>query len=257
MENSGGEPTDAPPSYAVESVMNAARILLMLRSASELHVGAVSEELGVARSTAHRLLTTLQSQGLLHQPAARRAYTPGPALVELGARVVGAMDLRGQARPVLERLAEKTGETTHLLILRGDEVVFVDGVDGRHAIRAATRIGAFELAHVSAAGKVLLAELPLAELHRRYPRKELTGGTDGAVHTRTALERELAEVRERGYAVNDSESEAGLCAVSVALRDVGGLAVGAVSVSGPSARMSDRVSDIAGALREALSSRAD
>jgi len=255
MKNSDAPAAEPALPYAVESVINAARILLMLRSSTELHVGAVAEELGVARSTAHRLLTTLQSQGLLYQPAARRAYSPGPALVELGARVVGAMDLRDQARPVLEQLTQETGETTHLLILRGEEVVFVDGVEGRHAIRAATRIGAFELAHVSAAGKVLLAELPPEELHRRYPREELEGGTDNAMRTRSALEAELAETRERGYAVNLSESEVGLCAVSVPIRDAGGMAIGAISVSGPAGRVADRVPEIAESLRSRLAAR--
>ena len=255
MKNSDGSTSSTTLPYAVESVINAARILLMLRSASELHVGAVAEELGVARSTAHRLLTTLQSQGLLFQPGARRAYAPGPALVELGARVVGAMDLREQARPVLEQLTQETGETTHLLILRGDEVVFVDGVEGRHAIRAATRVGAFELAHVSAAGKVLLAELSPEELHRRYPDEKLHGGTDGALATRSALEAELSRTREQGYAVNHSESEVGLCAVSAPIRDVSGTAIGAVSVSGPAGRVADHVAEIARSLQAHLAAR--
>lgn len=241
---------DIPPTgtgelpYAVESVINASRILLMLRSAKELQVGHVADELGVARSTAHRLLTTLQSQGLLYQAAARRPYSPGPALVELGSRVVGVFDLRDRARARLEQLADETGETSHLLILRDTEVVFVDGVEGHHVIRAATRIGSRELAHASAAGKVLLAELPDEDVRRRYPEDELSGGTTAALRKRSALLEELERVRSQGYAINNEESESGLCAVSVAVHDTAGNAIGAISVSGPSGRMGGHLDSI-------------
>lgn len=238
MQNAAeGDGRPDPARYAIESVTNAARILLMLRESRELQVGRVATELGVARSTAHRLMTTLQAQGLLAQRGARSAYISGPALIELGATVVGATDLRGIARPTLERITQETGETTHLLVLRGTEVLFVDGVEGRHAIRAATRVGARELAHASAAGKVLLATLPEEELRRRYPTPRIAGGTSEAVKTRAALERELAETRTRGYGINDSESEPDLLAVSAPIVDATGLAVGAVSISGPASRL--------------------
>lgn len=226
----------------------------MLRDARELHVGVVAERLGVAKSTAHRLLTTLVSQGLLHQEGSRRAYTAGHALVEVGAKVVGGMDLRDRTRPMLEALAEETGETTHLLVLRDDEVMFVDGIESRHTIRAATRIGARELAHVSAAGKALLAELSSEELHRRYPEQELSGGTEAAIRSRDELELALEEVRTLGYAVNRSESESDLCAVAAVLHDGSGAALGAISVSGPAGRMSHRIQSIASAMRAQLPS---
>lgn len=254
MENSTKSST-ATHAYAVESVVNAARILLMLRDTAELQVGAVAERLGVAKSTAHRLLATLVSQGLLHQEGSRRAYTAGQALIEVGAKVVGGLDLRDRTRPILERLTEITGETTHLLVLNDTEVMFVDGVESNHTIRAATRIGARESAHVSAAGKALLAELSLEELHRRYPEEQLAGGTDAALRTRAELELALEEVRTLGYAVNRSESESDLTAVSMVLRDGAGVAVGAVSVSGPAGRVAHRIPSIASSIRDLLPGR--
>lgn len=235
----------APVPYAVESVISASQILLMLRTAGELQVGRVAQDLGVARSTAHRLLTTLQSQGLLQQAGPRRPYTPGPALVEIGSRVVGAVDLRERARPLLERLARETGETSHLLVLHGSEVIFVDGVEGTNVIRAGTRIGARQPAHISAAGKVLLAELPHDELLRRYADDHLIGGTSKAITSRSKLIDELTRTARRGYAVNRSESEPDLCAVAVVVRDFGGAAIGAISVSGPSSRLDGRLDEIA------------
>ncbi len=255
MQNtSAGEERPDTARYAIESVTNAARILLMLRESRELQVGRVAEELGVARSTAHRLLTTLQAQGLLAQKGARSAYASGPALVELGASVVGAVDLRGLARPILERLAHDTGETTHLLMLRDTEVLFVDGVEGKHAIRAATRIGDRGPAHASGAGKVLLSLLPEEELRRRYPGRTLSGGTDNAVKTRIALLRELEETRQRGYGVNDAESEPDLCAVSAAIADNSGNPLGAISISGPVSRVRAHLEEYAALLTKMVGS---
>jgi DNA-binding IclR family transcriptional regulator len=243
------EPSEAAAPYAVESVVSASQILLMLRTTSELQVGRVAQDLGVARSTAHRLLTTLQSQGLLHQAGPRQPYTAGPALVEIGSRVVGAMDLRERARPLLERLARETGETSHLLVLHGSEVIFVEGVEGTHVIRAGTRIGATQPAHISAAGKALLAELPHEDLVRRYPEEALSGGTPKALRTRSKLIDELTRTARRGYALNRAESEPDLCAVSVVVRDLGGAAIGAISVSGPASRLDGRLDEIAGLLQ--------
>ena len=231
--------------YAVESVVNAARILLMLRTTAELQVGQVAANLGVARSTAHRLLTTLQSQGLLQQAGARQPYTPGRELIEIGSQVVGADDLRDRARPLLERLARETGETSHLLVLHGAEVIFVDGVEGANVIRAAVRVGVRHAAHVAAAGKALLAELPHAEFMRRYPDEELHGGTSKAIRSRTKLIDELVRCARRGYALNRSESEPDVCAAATVIRSFTGAPIGAVSVSGPAFRMTARLDEIA------------
>jgi len=225
--------------YPIESVENAARVLLMLRKTRLLRVGEVADELGVARSSAHRMLATLQAQGLLKQDAATRGYHAGFRLVELGLAVIGATDLRAEARPVLESLAKTTRETVHLIVLEGTQIVFVDGVEGDHVIRAALRVGDRAPAHAAAAGKVLLAALPEEELRSRYPQTRLRGGTDLAIATRADLEAELALIRKRGYATNCSESEDGLHAVAAAVFDGGGAAQAALSVSGPSSRLSD------------------
>ena len=232
----------APASYPIESVDNAARILLMLLENRDLRTAGVARELGVARSTAPRMLTTLQARGLLRQDPATKGYGPGPGLVELGMAVMGAGDLRAEMRPLLEKLAAETGETAHLLVLEGDEVVFLDGVEGKHVIRAAARSGQRAAAHTSAAGKALLAELSSDEFGRRYPAARLRGGTTKALTSRGALLSELATVRERGYATNLSESEPDLHAVAVAIRDRTGIARAALSVSGPASRLGNDLS---------------
>ncbi len=247
---------NAPASYPIESVDNAATILLMLRAGSGVRVGQVATELSVARSTAHRLLTTLQARGLLRQNPATKVYKHGPALVELGLAVMASADLRLDARPLLESIAEHTGETTHLLILEGTETVFIDGVEGRHVIRSALRIGHRGPAQASAAGKVLLADLSPEELARRFPANRISGGTTSAVQSRQALRTALERTREDGYGVNDGESEPDLYAVSVGLRDRGGALHGAISVSGPRGRGSLQAATLGPWLVELVAARA-
>lgn len=228
----------APANYPIESVENAARVLLMLRDRRELRVAEVAVELGIARSSAHRMLTTLQSQGLLQQKPTR-VYAAGPQLVQIGVAVIGATDLRAVARPTLERLRRHLGETIHLIILDGSTIVFLDGVEGTFAIRAAERTGDRAPAHPSAAGKVLLASLTREQLRERYPSSRLRGGTTAAKKSRRMLEDELEIVRGQGYAVNLGESEIGLHALAVPVRDAAGNARAAISVSGPSVRLTE------------------
>ncbi len=239
-----------PASYPIESVGNAARILLMLREHPALRVAAVAGELGVARSTAHRMLTTLQEVGLLSQNRETKEYRAGPALVEIGVAVIGSSDIRAESRSVLGLIAEETGETAHLLALEGTETIFVDGVEGRHVVRAILRIGHRGPAHASAAGKALLAELGKEELRLRYPGTKLHGGTPNALMTRRELELELERVRQLGYATNFSESEPDLTAVAVALHDSRGVTRGALSVSGPAQRLGTDLTAIVDTLRE-------
>jgi IclR family transcriptional regulator, acetate operon repressor len=238
-----------PASYPIESVGTAAQVLLMLRDKPSLRVAGVAQELGVARSTAHRMLTTLQEAGLLRQDEASKEYRAGPALVQLGIAVIGATDLRAEAKAALELLASVTGETAHLLTLEGTETVFLDGVEGRHVIRAALRIGQRGPAHASAAGKALLAFLPPEELRARYPSSRLRGGTDRAPRTVRELEDALEQVRRQGYATNFSESEPDLTAVAAAIPDGGAVARFALSVSGPAQRLGSDVSAIVAQVR--------
>lgn len=248
----------SPAAYPIESVDNAAQILLMLRETPDLRVASIATHLGVARSTAHRMLTTLQARDLLRQDPVTKAYRAGSALVDIGLAVIGAADLRIDARAEMERLAAATGETVHLLVLEGTEAVFVEGVEGRHAIRAAVRTGHRSPAHASAAGKVMLAELSRADLRSRYPGAVLRGGTPRALQSRTDLEAELERVRDRGYALNHSESEPNLTAVAMAVKDAQGRLRGAMSVSGPEQRLGENPEVVVPALRaaiEALSAR--
>ncbi len=240
------------PRYPIESVDNALTLLRMLAGRESIGVTEASEHLGVARSTAHRLLAMLQHHGFVRQDPVQKRYAAGPALVELGLAALRDVDIRAQARPVLERLVAETGETAHLVVLSEANILFLDCVEGQMALRAGSRTGQTLPAHCTAAGKALLAELPEERLRELYPRERLAAVTSRSIRSRAALLHELEEVRGRGYATNDGESEENLYAVAAAIRDASGRARAAITVAAPDYRMdAERVEAIAAAIQRA------
>lgn len=248
-----GTPGEGGYEYAIEAVQKAARTLLMLRDRPSIRAIDVSTELGVARSTAHRMVSTLAQEGLLQRNSPDKTYSAGPALVELGMAVVDGADIRPVVQPVLSRLAAETGETAHYLVREGDEVVFIAVAEGTFIIRAASRVGSRLPAHTTAAGKCLLAALSADELEAMYPSdRRLTAGTHSAIHGRKRLFDELERVAVAGCAVNRAESEPGLLAVAAPIHDARGRVIGAVTISGPAERLEPRLDETTGRLRDAV-----
>lgn len=238
----GADGTDAAAEtrgrYTIDAVDNAARILLMLVERPWLRTGDVAAELGVARSTAHRMVTTLLQRGLLRYNPGDKSYGPGYRLVELGMSVIGVGDLKDEAASLLAQVAAETGETAHLIVLEGTEIVFVSVVEGGHVIRAASRVGARVPAHATAAGKCLLGRLTGEELEERYPSPRLGAETDATLRSRAKLIETIERARTDGFATNEGESESDLGAVSAPVVDTHGTAHGAISLSGPRERVS-------------------
>ncbi|MFG1705271.1 IclR family transcriptional regulator [Nonomuraea sp. M3C6] len=227
----------AAPQYPIESVDNALRVLLLLGERPSLRLTDVSRHLGVASSTAHRLLAMLQYRGFVRQDAATRSYVTGPALDGVALAVLRRLDVRTLAHPVLERLNAELQETVHLGRLEGRDVHFIDSIESTRALRVGSRLGRSIPAHCTSNGKAMLATLPEEDLLRLYPGEELPTLTPKSVSTRTQLMEVLAEVRRLGYATSDEESEEGVCSIGVALQ-TGQPARLAVTASAPISRMS-------------------
>lgn len=227
------------PRYPINSVDNALRLLLMFRDHRLIGVAQASETLGVGRSTAHRLLAMLQSRELIQQDPATKAYTSGPALVDIGLSIVRQMDIRQHLRPFLEQLSRTLGETVHLMILEEASALFLDSVESSKALRTSSRIGSAYPAHTTSGGKALLAELAPARLAELYPSERLPRLTPRSITTRSGLLRELDRVRAQGYATNRSESEPDIAAVAVVVRNAFGEPQGAVAVSAPLQRLAE------------------
>lgn len=208
--------------------------------------------LGVARSTAHRLLTTLEQHGFARRDPATRTYLPGPALGDLGLATAD-LELRRASRGELQRLSDAAGETVHLVVLEGASVLFLDSVETSKALRIGSRIGAVMPAHCTSAGKAMLAEFTLDELRRLYARSErLEQVTPKSIATLEALEGQLATIRKQGYATNVEESELGVSAIAATIPGGPASRPAAFSVSAPTTRLTDeRAAEIARAVMRA------
>ena len=210
-------PSNSRPQYPIESVDNALRLLLMFRDRAEIRLSEAHEALGVAQSTAHRLMAMLAYHNFVRQDPLSRAYRAGPALIDVGLSVVRGMDIRSIARPFLEELMQQVGETVHLATLEGAGARFLDAVESEHTLRVAGGTGRVLPAHAVSAGKAMLAALPDDEIDRLYPSDPLPAQTDRTITTREQLKAELQRVRRRGFASNAGESEDGVSSTGVAV----------------------------------------
>jgi IclR family acetate operon transcriptional repressor len=202
-----------------------------------IRVNQVAHDMGLSRSTVHRMLATLGHHQFVEQDEHSRAYRPGPALVDIGLSVMSKLDIRALEHSALVDLRELTGETVHLGVLRGDtSVLYLDGLESERMVRTGSRIGRILPAHSTATGKVLLAQLSDGEVAARYPSTALDAPTPRALTSVDGLLEELAEVRRRGYAVNYGESEEDVAAVAAAVRDKRGHVRCALVTTAPLAR---------------------
>lgn len=189
----------------------------------------MTRELDLHKSTVSRLLAVLETRGLVRREG--RGFAPGPELARLGALALSSVDVREAAREPLERLARETGETVNLAVREGDQALNVDQVQTAYFVGATDWTGRGAPLHATANGKVLLAfgrgplpdELPALTIHTITDRPELLAA--------------LEAVRGRGYATALGELELGLHAVAAPVFDSVGNCVAAVSVSGPSYRL--------------------
>lgn len=241
-----------PATYRIESVDKALRLLWLLHERPRLTVSEASAMLGVARSTAHRLLAMLQEHAFVAQEPMTRAYHPGRALLEIGLAAVRNLDVRNVARPELEALVERVRETVQLVIVEGPRTLVIDSVECGETLRVSGRTGGSRPSHTVAAGKCLLAQLDAAEVRLRLGPEPLEQLTERSLGTYAALERELDLVRERGYATNIGEIEDAVAAVGVPIPVPRGVRPTAIAVTAPWGRMPpERVPAVVAAATEA------
>jgi IclR family acetate operon transcriptional repressor len=237
---------------AVRSVDRAASLLLALGdSAGEAGVTELARRLGLHKSTASRLLATLERRGLVEQDEETGKYRLGLVVIRLAERAERTLDLRGIAMPELERLARLTRETTGLGALEGDQLLTVAQADGPNLIAVGDWTGRSTPLHCVASGKVLLAALAEREV-LRVVRKGLAAYTERTITELEPLLEELARVRRRGYATAIGEFELGLNAIAAPVHDARGAVIAAVDIWGPAFRLTPRrIPELASQAREA------
>ncbi len=218
------------PPYALTSVDHALQLAALLQQEGPMRVTDAAERLGVAPSTAHRLLAMLVYRDFAEQGHDRR-YGPGKVLRPAETSEAPVALLRRICLPELQTLMERTRESVNLMVLAGDEVRFIATVEGPQVLRVGDRVGRSLPARLASGGKAILALLPPEEVTALY------GASDELDEAGLArLRRELALIRKRGFAINDQLTETGLTALGVAVRDAHGSPVAAVSLALPTAR---------------------
>ena len=248
--------SSAPKSPSARSgqVQSLQRALRILKALAESHEGLglreIAEIVALPPSTVHRLLTTLESDRFVRFDANEAVWQVGVQAFVVGSAFARNRDLLRLARPYMRGLVELCGETANLYIEDGGEAVCIGQVESRHFVRAIARPGGRVRMHCSAAGKVLLAHKGEGELARTLQSHGLERLTERSIDRPAALRAHLKEVRRLGYAVDDEETALGVRCVAAPIYDEGGMAVAALSVSGPKSRLEDaRLGEVASAVR--------
>ena len=230
--------TEAAPGTSVQSVDRALTILEMLAREGEAGVTEIAADLGVHKSTAFRLLATLEAHRLVEQDGERGRYRLGVGNLRLAGATTARLDLVTEARPVCRQLAADTGETVNITVRSETSALYLDQVvAGSSAVQSHNWVGQHIPLHATSNGKVLLSELSEAELKdavRALPRV-----TDQTVTSRSRLRADLAEVREAGYALVVDELEIGLTAAAAPIRSAHGDIIASMSISGPTFRLTE------------------
>jgi DNA-binding IclR family transcriptional regulator len=237
-----------PRAYpGTQAVVRAVRLLKALGGPGpgDLTLADLVRAVGLNKTTAYRLLTALEAEGLVQRGPGGEGYRLGPELLALGSRALGASDLRHAARGELFALAQATRETASLEVLVGAHALILDEVVGSHLIGTTPSVGTRWPAHATATGKVLLADLAEEQLALILA-EPLAALTSRTLNDPAALRRELLRVKERGFATNVEELEPGYMAVAVPVRAQGGRVAAALSIGGPRLRLlPDRLAETA------------
>ena len=235
--------------YKLQALDRAFAVLdLLAGSNAALGLAEIAEALGLHKSTAHRFLMVLERHRMVERTQAGK-FRLGLRLCEYGSRAIEQFDLRDRAQLHLKTLVAEVEETAHLCILEKTRMVYIDKQEPERSIRMISRVGASSPVHCTAVGKAILATMPRARVEELLPDLMLERFTRRTMTSREALLKELDRTSRRGYAVDDEEREEGVRCAGVAILDGRGEAVAAVSISGPSFRVTmQKIPAIAGRL---------
>lgn len=243
------ESQKSKPTNLIQTIERVSAIFdVLARSSKGISLGELSAKASLPKGTTHRLLSSLIYFDFVRQDKETRSYSLGFKLVELGNSLLDQINLRKEAEPFLVALSQNTKETAYLAILDHDEVVYIEKIETEdHSIglRASSKVGQRNAAHSCSLGKVLLADQPEIELDRLLQGMQLIQKTENTITDPLQLKDHLKIVRNRGYAVDDEESERGIRCIAAPVRNEIGVVVAAVSVSGPAIRITrERVQGI-------------
>ncbi|MCW2794537.1 IclR family transcriptional regulator [Nocardioides sp.] len=228
-----GEPAGA--TTGVQSVDRALTILEVLARGGEAGVTEIAAELGVHKSTAFRLVATLEAHRLVEQTGERGKYRLGFGILRLAGATSARLDVVQEARPLCRQLAADTGETVNIAVLSEHSALYLDQVAGSSALQSHNWVGQHIPLHATSNGKVLLSGLDQPRLDELLGK--LSAYTPMTITKKSELRAELERVRTQGYALAVDELEVGLTAAAAPIRNAHGDVVASMSVSGPTFRL--------------------
>ena len=239
-------------SAPVGVVVKVLKILEAIHDApAGLQLKQVAKETAINKSTAYRFLAHLEGEGYLYRDDAG-AYVIGPKLARLGSGINYEESLRKISRPILHKLWITTGETVNLSVLDGQDALYLDVIESSHTFRLASQVGSRRPLYCTSLGKAMMAFLPPEQVEELLGSFTFVRNTPHTLIHRTKLKKDLERTRQRGYALDDEEAVLGARCVAAPVFDAGGNVAAAVSVSGPTTRISaGKVPIVGTAVREA------
>ncbi len=229
----------AKANYLIQSVVHGLNLLEEFKGdQDELGVTELSNRLNLHKNNVFRLLATLETKGYIEQNKATENYRLGIKALQLGQVYVRQSGFLQQARPILQSLVEETHETALVGVAKNQEVVYLDGVESPLSVRVVNRIGQRAPIHATAIGKCCLAACSEEEFERHVP-GDLQACTPHTLVDRRELRKQLRKIESQGYALEHEEFEKDVRCVATPVYDYTRKVVGAISVAGPTFRMTD------------------
>ncbi len=226
--------------YIIQAVSHALDLLEQFHDdTDELGVTELSKRLKLHKNNVFRLLATLESRGYIEQNKATENYRLGLKALELGQTFIKQMGLLRQAKPILEQMVEDSNETSYVAIYKENHIVYLDVVETNLTVRVVSRVGSRLPAYCTAAGKVHMAHMTDEELDELLNNINFVQHTPTTIASIKAMREELVKVRELGYAFDDEELDLGVRCIAAPIRDYTRRIVGAISISGPTMRVSN------------------
>ena len=227
-----------PPVQGAASIIKGLNLLQLIPELGhDATAKNIQESTGMPRPTIYRLLNTLEQEGFVERSPTSGEYVLGTQIIKLGQRAVSRSNLRERVRSLMHLISKDTGETVHLGVPYGCHMTFIDKVESAEAVRMASYIGMPVPMHSTSVGKAYLAALDEEAREQYLAQIRLEAVTERTLTDRGALRDELLRTRQRGYAIDDEENEAGIICFGHAVHVVDGRAAGAISVSVPRYRL--------------------
>ncbi|MFA1820811.1 IclR family transcriptional regulator [Virgibacillus oceani] len=223
------------------NIQSVERSLIILEKLSispkGMGITELANQLHVAKSTTHRLLTTLMNRGFVVQDEETKNYTLGMKIIELSSLMLEDMNIRSIAKNDLEELGKQINEVVHLCIQENGEVVYIDKFESDQTIRMHSRIGKRGMMHSTGVGKVILSGMTDEQVRTIITEKGMPAKTHRTITDEEILFKRLHDIRKLGYEIDDIENEEGIRCVAAPIYDFSGKVIAAFSISGPENRM--------------------